>query len=119
VRCVPPANKPTGPEIATCRSFLIETIAAQPQLAVVIALGRIAHDSVVRALGQRLAALPFAHAREHRVALSADRGLTLLDSYHCSRYNTNTGVLTPEMFRAVFSRARAVLDSSAPVAQQA
>ena len=111
VRCVPPANKPIGAEIATCRSFLIDTIASQAHLAVVVALGRIAHDSVVRALGQRLAALPFAHAREHRIDRGAEAGLVLIDSYHCSRYNTNTGVLTPAMFRAVFARARALLDN--------
>lgn len=116
VRCVPPANKPTGPEIATCRPFLAEAVARQPRLGVIVALGRIAHESVLRALGQRLAALPFAHAREHRLG----RELVLIDSYHCSRYNTNTGVLTPEMFRAVFARARDLLDGhSAPVAQQA
>jgi uracil-DNA glycosylase len=119
VRCVPPLNKPTGPEIATCRPFLIETIARQPRLSVIVALGRIAHDSVARALGQRLAALPFAHGREHEVTLGAGRGLTLIDSYHCSRYNTNTGVLTSAMFQAVFARARALLDASALVAQQA
>ena len=118
VRCVPPANKPIGAEIATCRSFLIDTIATQARLAVVIALGRIAHDSVVRALGQRLAALPFAHAREHRIDRGAGPSLVLIDSYHCSRYNTNTGVLIPAMFRAVFARARALLDDSALVAQQ-
>ena len=118
VRCVPPANKPNGAEIATCRSFLIDTIASQARLAVVIALGRIAHDSVVRAFGQRLAALPFAHAREHRIERGTEPGLVLIDSYHCSRYNTNTGVLTPAMFSAVFARARALLDDSALVAQQ-
>ncbi len=119
VRCVPPANKPTGPEIATCRPFLIETIARQARLAVIVALGRIAHESVLRALGQRLASLPFGHAREHRVGLTLGHDLTLIDSYHCSRYNTNTGVLTPEMFRAVFARARELLDGSPLVAQQA
>lgn len=118
VRCVPPLNKPTGPEIATCRPFLIGTIARQTRLAVIVALGRIAHDSVARALGQRLAALPFGHGREHAISLDAGRGLTLIDSYHCSRYNTNTGVLTPAMFQAVFARARAIVDL-APVAQQA
>ena len=115
VRCVPPLNKPTGPEIATCRPFLVETMARQPRLAVIVALGRIAHDSAVRALGQRLAALPFSHAREHRI----HDGLVLIDSYHCSRYNTNTGVLTAEMFRAVFARARALVDASALVPHQA
>ncbi|MDX7950760.1 uracil-DNA glycosylase [Lichenihabitans sp. Uapishka_5] len=119
VRCVPPANKPTGPEIATCRPFLIGTMGQQPRLTVLVALGRIAHESVLRALGQRLAAYPFGHGREHAVSRIDGHALTMIDSYHCSRYNTNTGVLTPPMFRAVFARARAILDGSAPVAQQA
>jgi len=99
VRCVPPQNKPTGAEIATCRPFLAATIAAMPRLAAIVALGRIAHDSTIAALGLRQKVAPFAHGAEHTLG-----GLTLFDSYHCSRYNTNTGVLTPEMFRAVFSR---------------
>jgi uracil-DNA glycosylase family 4 len=106
VRCVPPANKPVGAEIATCRTFLQNEIAGMPKLSVLIALGRIAHESVVSALGGKRSALPFGHAREH--ALSR---FTLFDSYHCSRYNTNTGVLTPAMFHAVFAAVRAKLDS--------
>jgi uracil-DNA glycosylase len=100
VRCVPPENKPTGVEIATCRPFLQRTIAAFPRLKALVALGRIAHDSTLAALGCRRSAYPFAHAAEHPL----DNGLTLFDSYHCSRYNTQTGRLTPDMFRAVFRR---------------
>ena len=98
VRCVPPANKPTGPEIATCRRFLTARIAALPKLRSILALGRIAHDSVLSALDCRRAAHPFAHAAAHDLG----NGLTLHDSYHCSRYNTNTRRLTEPMFRAVF-----------------
>lgn len=97
VRCVPPANKPTGEEITTCRSFLIPTIERFPQLEAVLALGAIAHQSVVRALGERVAAHPFKHGGQRRIGR-----LTLFSSYHCSRYNTNTGVLTEEMFVSVF-----------------
>jgi uracil-DNA glycosylase len=110
VRCVPPANKPEPSEIATCRQFLIRTIDALPNLRAILALGRIAHDSVVRALGESLARFPFAHAGEH-VTLRGGKTLALFDSYHCSRYNTNTGVLTPDMFHGVFARVRAYLDS--------
>ena len=100
VRCVPPQNKPVGTEINACRPFLAARIAAMPNLAVIITLGRIAHDSAVRALGQKPTDLPFAHAAAHRVG-----HLTLISSYHCSRYNTNTGRLTAEMFEDVFARA--------------
>ena len=105
VRCVPPENKPTREEIKQCRYFLKATIAEMPNLAALVLLGRIAHDSAVAALGRPLAALPFGHGTQH----AAD-GLTLFDSYHCSRYNTNTGVLTPDMFREVFAAARRYLD---------
>lgn len=111
VRCVPPQNKPTGVEIATCRQFLQSVLVGRPGLLAVLALGRIAHDSILRALGVRLAAAPFAHGAEHKL-LTSGGTLTLFDSYHCSRYNTNTGVLTPEMFRAVFARIRALLDGA-------
>lgn len=112
VRCVPPENKPTPLEIRTCRTFLDTTFAALPRLVVVVALGRIAHDSVVRALGLVPARFPFGHGREFAIERSRGDALTLFDSYHCSRYNTNTGVLTPEMFRAVFARVRDRLDAS-------
>jgi uracil-DNA glycosylase family 4 len=105
VRCVPPENKPTGVEIATCRDFLKATIAEMPKLKAIVALGRIAHESVVTALGARKSATPFKHAGN----ATLDR-LALFSSYHCSRYNTNTGVLTPAMFRDVFANVRAHLD---------
>ena len=105
VRCVPPENKPTPAEIATCRRFLVQRMAAMPKLRAIVALGRIAHDSTLAALGARKAAFPFAHGARHAVK----PGLALFDSFHCSRYNTNTGKLTPEMFHAVFAAARAHL----------
>lgn len=108
VRCVPPENKPTGEEIRACRPFLIATIAAMPALRAIVALGRVAHDSVIATLGGRMAHHPFGHGARHAI-----KGYTVFDSYHCSRYNTNTGVLTPEMFRAVFADVRAALDRTA------
>jgi uracil-DNA glycosylase family 4 len=105
VRCVPPENKPTGGEIATCRRFLKSTIDEMQQLVVLVALGRIAHDSVLAALDVKRSSARFGHGSMHRVG-----ALTLFDSYHCSRYNTNTGVLTPDMFRQVFAAVRACLD---------
>ena len=102
VRCVPPENKPTPAEIATCRPFLAQRMAAMPRLAAVVALGRIAHDSTLAALGARKAGFPFTHGARHAVRA----GITLFDSFHCSRYNTNTGKLTPGMFRAVFGAVR-------------
>jgi uracil-DNA glycosylase family 4 len=107
VRCVPPENKPTTQEIAACRPFLKATIAEMPQLRAVVALGKIAHDTVLRALDTKLSAAPFSHGNVARIG-----PLALFDSYHCSRYNTNTGVLTPDMFRAVFRSVRQLLDSS-------
>jgi uracil-DNA glycosylase family 4 len=106
VRCVPPENKPVGEEIRHCRDFLKATIAEMPNLAAIVVLGRIAHDATVATLGRRLAALPFRHGAQHDVD-----AITLFDSYHCSRYNTNTGVLTPEMFREVFAAVRRYLDA--------
>jgi uracil-DNA glycosylase family 4 len=108
VRCVPPENKPVPAEIATCRVYLTERISSIPRLAAIIALGRIAHDSTLTALGTRKAAFPFAHGAKHKVR----DGIVLFDSFHCSRYNTNTGKLTPEMFRAVFASVREHLKSS-------
>ncbi len=98
VRCVPPENKPVGAEIATCRGFLVPTIARFANLAAVLALGAIAHQSVVRALGRRVAAHPFRHGGREPIG-----AITLFSSYHCSRYNTNTGVLTEDMFVNVFN----------------
>jgi uracil-DNA glycosylase family 4 len=104
VRCVPPQNKPTPAEITTCRTFLVPTIARFPNLRAIVALGAIAHQSTVRALGQRLAAYPFGHGARHETG-----PLTLFSSYHCSRYNTNTGVLTEEMFTRVFAEVAELL----------
>jgi len=112
VRCVPPENKPTPAEIKTCRPFLDATLSTAPKLAAIVVLGRIAHDSVVSSLGRKKSELPFAHGREHVLLDAQPRGLTLFDSYHCSRYNTNTGVLTTDMFHAVFARVRQHLDAS-------
>lgn len=106
VRCVPPENKPTPAEINTCREFLAPTIREMPRLKAVVALGRVAHETVVKALGAKRSAAEFKHGAS--VSLN---GLTLFSSYHCSRYNTNTGVLTPEMFRTVFKAVRAQLDA--------
>jgi uracil-DNA glycosylase family 4 len=117
VRCVPPQNKPAPAEINNCRPFLSATIAAMPDLRAIVALGRIAHQSIVRAFGLKQAVFPFAHGAEHILAMALlpdaaatrphrARKIALFDSYHCSRYNTNTGVLTEDMFRAVFAKAR-------------
>jgi uracil-DNA glycosylase family 4 len=100
VRCVPPQNKPTPEETRTCRQFLVNTIAAHKPDNFLV-LGRIAHDSLLTTLGERRSAFPFAHGAEHRL----NSGATLFDSYHCSRYNTNTGVLTEAMFEDVVGRA--------------
>jgi uracil-DNA glycosylase len=99
--------------INTCRPFLTNAIDAGEARAVV-ALGRIAHDSVLRALGARLAAFPFAHGAQHDVTSPAGRALRIFDSYHCSRYNTNTGVLTEDMFRDVFRAVRGFVDPQSP-----
>lgn len=106
VRCVPPQNKPTPAEIATCRSFFQARLAALPRLVAVVCLGRIAHETLLRTLGARLADYPFAHGARHEIG-----GLAVFDSFHCSRYNTNTRRLTPEMFEAVFAAVRAELDA--------
>ena len=106
VRCVPPENKPTTVEIATCRDFLKATITEMKILRAIVALGRVAHNSVVTALGAKKSATPFKHGEKNRLG-----ALALFSSYHCSRYNTNTGVLTPEMFRKVFADVRAYLDT--------
>jgi uracil-DNA glycosylase len=107
VRCVPPQNKPTPEEISACRSYLAQAIASLKALRAIVALGRIAHDSTLKAMGARLAAYPFAHGAVHALPT----GVLLFDSYHCSRYNTNTGVLTPRMFVDVFASVRRRLKS--------
>jgi uracil-DNA glycosylase family 4 len=104
VRCVPPQNKPLPVEINTCRQFLIATIQTMPRLRAIVALGRVAHDSMLKVLSLRAAATPFAHGAIHQAGK-----VKLYDSYHCSRYNTNTRVLTPEMFRSVFAKVKADL----------
>lgn len=111
VRCAPPQNKPTPEEIRACRPFLAATLAAVPRLEAIVALGRVAHESVLRACGVALRAAPFSHGASHRLALSHGPAAQLFDSYHCSRYNTNTGVLTPAMFDAVFAAVRISLDA--------
>ncbi len=106
VRCVPPENKPVGSEINTCRQhFFAPTLKRFKNLRAVLTLGVIAHQSTVRALGGRVAAHPFTHGGHQELA-----GLSIFSSYHCSRYNTNTGRLTEEMFVSVFRDIRAFLD---------
>jgi len=104
VKCLPPQNKPNGAEIRQCNGYLAAEIAGLAPGAVLLALGRIAHDAVLRAEGVRLAAAPFGHGAEHRLP----SGRRLVDSYHCSRYNTQTGRLTEAMFSAVLARAWAL-----------
>lgn len=106
VKCLPPQNKPTPQEVANCRPFFEAQLAALASVRVIIALGRIGHDAAVRAMGARLAAHPFAHGAVHRLP----DGRHLVDSYHCSRYNTNTGRLTPAMFADIFRTALALRD---------
>lgn len=108
VRCAPPANKPTTAEIKTCRKFLTARLNALPRRRAIICLGRIAHDSTLAALGVKAKDAPFAHAARHDVG----QNLVLFDSYHCSRYNTNTGRLTQAMFEAVFSAVRSHLSGA-------
>ena len=105
VRCVPPENKPTPEEARTCNVFLRAQIEVMRGLRVIVALGKIAHDATVRALDLKPARFGFAHCAHHEIR----DGLTLIDSYHCSRYNTNTGKLTTPMFEAVFSAVRNAL----------
>lgn len=101
VRCVPPENKPEPSEIKTCHQFLVSEIATMKNLRAVMALGKIAHDAAVRALGARITAHMFVHGAVHEIG-----GMALADSYHCSRYNTNTGRLTTEMFESVVAGIR-------------
>lgn len=105
VRCVPPENKPTTEETKTCLKFLEKEIAAMPNLKVILSLGKISHDAILRGFGYKLSAYPFAHKAVHKL----ENGLTLVDSYHCSRYNTQTGRLTEEMFHEVFDTIKAQL----------
>ena len=98
VKCLPPGNKPAPSEIGQCNAYLSVELATLPRAAAVLALGRIAHDAALRALKQPLPKFRFAHGARHALP----KGVVLFDSYHCSRYNTNTGRLTPQMFRGVF-----------------
>ena len=107
VKCLPPQNRPTGNEVATCNSYLAQELDELGQPAVVVALGAIAHAAVLKALGLRARERPFAHDAERCVG---DRR-TLVSSYHCSRHNTQTGRLTEAMFHALFARVRALLDA--------
>ena len=104
VKCLPPQNKPLPREVANCRTYYEASLALLPNIRVLVALGRIAHDNAVRTAGGRLAAFRFAHLAEHVLP----DGRILIDSYHCSRYNQNTGRLTAAMFEAVFARAIAL-----------
>jgi uracil-DNA glycosylase family 4 len=106
VSCVPPQNKPLPVEINTCRQYLTAKIGAMTNLRAIVALGRVAHDSTLKALGLRAVSAPFGHGAIHEAG-----ALKLYDSYHCSRYNTNTRVLTPDMFRSVFAKVRADLNA--------
>jgi uracil-DNA glycosylase len=108
VRCVPPENKPLPAEISTCRDFLGATLKEMTKLRAVVALGRIAHETLVVTNGAKRSAFPFGHGRAHPMG-----AFVLFDSYHCSRYNTNTGVLTPQMFREVFAQVREHLGGAA------
>lgn len=106
VKCLPPDNKPVGAEINTCNAYLANELKTLSNGAVVMALGGIAHRAIIKACGLRQADFKFAHAAEHQL-----ERFTLLDSYHCSRYNTNTRRLTEPMFAAVFAQARKLLDN--------
>lgn len=108
VRCVPPENRPTAAETNACRAFLASEIAAMDRLRVIVALGGIAHQSILRALGTPAST----HKFRHGAIVTLGNGVTLADSYHCSRYNTNTGRLTPAMFEAVFRAVRDRLDTT-------
>jgi uracil-DNA glycosylase family 4 len=102
VKCLPPANRPLPEEVRRCNAFLSTEIQVLPEGAAILALGLIAHDAILMALGLKRAAHRFRHGARHALA----RGLALYDSYHCSRYNTQTRRLTPDMFRSVFDAIR-------------
>jgi uracil-DNA glycosylase family 4 len=109
VRCVPPANKPETGEINMCRQFLRRRITLMPDIEAILVLGRVAHIATIGAFGLKFKDFPFSHGAIHRMS---DPDLRIFDSYHCSRYNTNTGMLTPEMFETVFANVRTFLDRS-------
>lgn len=107
VRCVPPENKPTGDEVKACRPFLVNEIASMPNLKAILSLGQLSHRAVLATLALKQGQHPFSHGGKHDLGI---RGLTLFDSYHCSRYNTNTGRLTEMMFHEVFANLKLHLD---------
>ncbi len=109
VRCVPPQNKPVGAEVAACRPFFLSELEAMPNLQAVLALGGLAHKATLAALGYKQSAMAFGHEAMHEIDVNA-RPVLLANSYHCSRYNTNTGRLTTGMFEDVFRHVRAHLD---------
>jgi len=111
VRCVPPENKPVGEECNNCRPFLSARIRELPRLEIILALGGIAHTNTLRALGMKASSAKFGHNSWHDVEGPHGRSLKLVNSYHCSRYNTNTGRLTTEMFEEVFAGVRGALSS--------
>jgi uracil-DNA glycosylase len=115
VKCLPPANKPLPLEIKVCNEYLKSELGQSPEARVILALGSIAHEAVLRAYGLKGKARKFAHGAEHLL----DGGRVLLDSYHCSRYNTQTRRLTTPMFEAVFERARALVETPVPTASPA
>jgi uracil-DNA glycosylase family 4 len=102
VRCVPPENKPLGDEVIACRSFLIDEISSLSHLRIILALGTLAHGAVLAALGEKKSTYKFGHNQFHDIRGINGKKLILADSYHCSRYNTNTGRLTESMFELVF-----------------
>ncbi len=108
VRCLPPQNKPTTSEVDTCNAYLVDELRAVPAGGFVLALGTVAHRAVLKACGLKLSAFRFGHGAEHDIG----QDLKLIDSYHCSRYNTQTRRLTPAMFQDVFRQLRAALDAT-------
>ena len=109
VRCVPPQNKPVGAEVKACRPFLVAELDSMRRLEVVLALGGLAHNATLATLGYRQSAFKFGHGAQHEITVG-ERPVLLMNSYHCSRYNTNTGRLTAEMFEDVFTAIRTHLD---------
>lgn len=110
VRCVPPENKPTGAEITQCRTFLAKEIAQMQKLRVIVSLGGIAHKSLIALMGLKQADYPFAHGANWQVMTPEGREITLINSYHCSRYNTSTKRLTSQMFKEIFDQALGLMN---------
>lgn len=110
VRCVPPENKPEPLEIKTCNQFLSREVSAMPKLKVILSLGLVSHNAVLRAFGLKLSQAKFVHGATYTLT----KGVTLLDSYHCSRYNINTGTLTPTMFDEIIASAKQLVANAAP-----